>query len=203
LIVVIILEMDSPVSSATPNSDALSYFPVEIDDQCMFDDESSSRAKTTVVQYHDDSANASACASSASDANIGRIDDGHVNDRLSANSDANRVMISAVKDSVNSASDASQNIGKHSAVDNDLMGDQNKNASGKNLDDTIGSAAQNLLLSDLLHAPGQWHRALGEVRSVLTRSLDITELPDPKKQKVFEPETEQMEQLLATLQRME
>ena len=128
LIVVIILEMDSLVSSATPNSDALSYFPVGIGEQCMFDDESSSRAKTTVVQYHDDSANASACASSASDANIGRIDDGHVND--SANSDANRVMVSAVKDSVNSASDASQNIGMHSAVDNDLMGDPNKNASG-------------------------------------------------------------------------
>ena len=43
LIVVMILEMDSPVSSATPNSDALSYFPVEIDDQRTFDDESSSR----------------------------------------------------------------------------------------------------------------------------------------------------------------
>ena len=39
----IILEMDSHVSSATHNSDALSYFPVEIDDQCTFDDESSSR----------------------------------------------------------------------------------------------------------------------------------------------------------------
>ena len=34
---------DAHVSSATPHSDALSYFPVEIDDQCAVDDESSSR----------------------------------------------------------------------------------------------------------------------------------------------------------------
>ena len=159
LIVVIILEMDSPVSSATPHSDALSYFPVEIDEQCMFDDESSSRAKTTVVQYHDDSANASACASSASDANIGRIDDGHVNDRLSANSDVNRVMISAVKDSVNSASDTSQNIGKHSAVDNDLMGDQNKNASGDIVGDgedaDVAAGSGPLLFPDVPAAVGE------------------------------------------------
>ena len=122
--------------------------------------ENSSRAKTTVMQYHDASVNASASAGSASDAN------------------------------------------QNSGVDKDLMGDRSPRADGK-FDDTIGSVAQNLLLSDLVIAPGQWHRALGEVRSVLTRSLDITELPDPKKQKVFEPETEQMEQLLATLQRME